>query len=150
MLWALCVVGYPPKGFTRHAKRPEKENNQKLQQRAKMKRSVLCIAALLFLGLTAVRASDEVDESDVVVLNAQTFDAKTADGVWMVELYVTSSHFSFPPLFLQLCRLSATPLGAATVRHSRYTVFFSTCPCRSSDYHPLLGTPAHVGSVRNG
>jgi protein disulfide-isomerase A6 len=52
-----------------------------------MKRSVLCIAALLFLGLTAVRASDEVDESDVVVLNAQTFDAKTADGVWMVEFY---------------------------------------------------------------
>ncbi len=48
-------------------------------------RSFAWLAVLFLLGLWTVRASD-VDESDVVVLNTQTFDAQTASGVWMIEL----------------------------------------------------------------
>jgi thiol-disulfide isomerase/thioredoxin len=48
-------------------------------------KSSLCLLA--FFAVFLLAGATDVDDSDVVVLNAQNFDAQTAEGTWMIELY---------------------------------------------------------------
>jgi hypothetical protein len=68
-------------------------------------------AVLLFVACAHLALSED-KVSDVVVLTAANFDESTAEGKWLVELYVTLFRCCFLRRFI-----AATLLGAATARN---------------------------------
>jgi hypothetical protein len=95
-------------------------------------KSSLCLLA--FFAVFLLAGATDVDDSDVVVLNAHNFDAQTAEGIWMIELYallrptlrfVLCCYFSTyalaPSSHIQLCAV-VRPLQDAQGRHRSSSV----------------------------
>ncbi|ELR22795.1 protein disulfideisomerase domain containing protein [Acanthamoeba castellanii str. Neff] len=78
-------------------------------------KSSLCLLA--FFAVFLLAGATDVDDSDVVVLNAQNFDAQTAEGTWMIEFYAPwCGHCkTLKPTWAQLATASKGKFNVAMV-----------------------------------
>jgi protein disulfide-isomerase-like protein len=78
-------------------------------------KSSLCLLA--FFAVFLLAGATDVDDSDVVVLNAHNFDAQTAEGIWMIEFYAPwCGHCkTLKPTWAQLATASKGKFNVAMV-----------------------------------